>query len=238
MSSSIVKSGNKSAAAKTRRRDNILIALVMRAPVLAKSECVGFDTRVQELDLESVVHYRSALTDKLVQPLLGHSALAAGIDVRAMARAGRFAIDLDEEADHLSVRRRTENEMQVAGMEFENDAAVFLIEHGMFGLDRPISTQAPFIQSWRAFCIGVRLIPRRAAWRDEVFRSFIADIRLGRPFAASIRRGLGARRLHQDNPRGDLLFTRLLQKRLYNPLGLLRNLLRRNDGDGCGLRHR
>ena len=62
-----------------------------------------------------MVRYRSALTDKLVEPLLRHSALAAGIDIRAVACAGRLAINLDEEADLFAVRRRSENKMRSRG---------------------------------------------------------------------------------------------------------------------------
>jgi hypothetical protein len=56
---------------------------------LAESERKSLDARTQKLDLELVIDDRLLLPDQLVQPLLGHDALAFRINVNATAGSQR-----------------------------------------------------------------------------------------------------------------------------------------------------
>ena len=85
----------------------------------------------------------AALPDELIKSLPGHDALAVGIDIRAVAGAGWRAVDRDAESDRLTVRPRSENQMQIARVEPVNDTAVFLVEDGMLSADRPFVPRAP-----------------------------------------------------------------------------------------------
>jgi hypothetical protein len=100
---------------------------------------------VEELDRERVISNRAALSDQLVEMLSCHDALPIGIDIDAVTISCRGTVNGDAEPYLLSVHGWTENEMQVAGMEPIDDAAAFLVEHGIFLADRPISCQRPFI---------------------------------------------------------------------------------------------
>ena len=84
---------------------------------------------------------RASLPDELIKPLPGHDALPVGIDIRAVAGAGWRAIDRDAESDRLTIRPRSENQMQIARVEPVNDTAVFLVEDGMLSADRPFSRE-------------------------------------------------------------------------------------------------
>jgi hypothetical protein len=79
------------------------------------------------------------LPNKLVEPLSDHNTLAVGIDIGAMAVAGRRAIYRDAEANGTAFPRGAENEVEIARVEPVDDAALFLIEDGAFFVDRPIA---------------------------------------------------------------------------------------------------
>ena len=68
----------------------------------------------------------AALTNELVEPLVGHRAFAVGVDVRPVAVAGRRAVDGHAKAHRLAVDVRPKHQMQVAGMEAIDDRAVRL----------------------------------------------------------------------------------------------------------------
>jgi hypothetical protein len=96
-------------------------------------------TWIKELDLESVVCDCAALPDQLVKPLLSNGALTIGIGIRTMAGTWRHAVDRNAEAHRLAVRTWSQDEMQVASVEFIDDAAVFPVEGSMLAPDRPIA---------------------------------------------------------------------------------------------------
>ena len=119
------------------------------APVSAEGERVGLDAGIEKLDLERVVGDRAALPDQLVEPLSGHDALAVGIDIGAVAVAGRRAVDGDAEPHRLAVRPGPEHQMQVARVEAVDDAAALLVEDGVLRADRPVARQPPFVEPRR-----------------------------------------------------------------------------------------
>jgi hypothetical protein len=47
----------------------------------AKGECVGFDARIQKLDLKRAIRHRATLPNRLVEPPAGHHSRAAGIHI-------------------------------------------------------------------------------------------------------------------------------------------------------------
>ena len=93
----------------------------------AKGEGVGFGAGIEKVDLERAIGDRPVLPDKLIELLSVHDTLAVGIDVGAMAVARWLAIDRDTEPDGLAVCR-AEHEVEIAGVEPVDNAAVFAVE--------------------------------------------------------------------------------------------------------------
>jgi len=60
---------------------------------LSECERERFNSGIEKLDLELALVDRSRLPDQLIQALLGHAAMAVVVDVSAMGRAHRLAID-------------------------------------------------------------------------------------------------------------------------------------------------
>ena len=102
-----------------------------------ESEGVGLDARIEEADLERMIGDGTILPNKLVEPLPHHDTLAVGIDIGAMAVAGRHAVNRDTKPDGLAVSG-AENEMEIAGMEPADDAALLAIEVRPLFAYRPI----------------------------------------------------------------------------------------------------
>jgi hypothetical protein len=74
---------------------------------LTECERKSLHARTQKLDLELAIDDRLLLPDQLVQPLLGHDALAVGVDVSSMSPARRLPIDQRAELHGRRGRRRT-----------------------------------------------------------------------------------------------------------------------------------
>src|ERR1700677_2759117 len=83
-------------------------ALCYRTKVLTKGKRVSLHIGIKKLDREGAVHDRPALTDELVEPVVGHHALAVGVRIGAVAFAGRGAVDRYPEAHRLAVGARPE----------------------------------------------------------------------------------------------------------------------------------
>ena len=88
--------------------------------------------------------------------------------------------------------RRSKHQMQIAGVEAVDDAAVLLVEDGMLAADRPVARQPPFIEPRHARRIDVRDVVNGAAGRDEILRTVIADIGLRRLDVVHVSGGLRA----------------------------------------------
>ena len=133
----------------------------------AEGEGVSLDAGIEEADLEGVVGDRAALADELVEPLSRHQALAFGVDISAVAVAGRSAVDGDAEAHGLAVCRGSEDQMQVAGVEPVDDAPALRVENGMLAADRPVARQRPFVDPRRRRFIDVAGVLHGAAPGDS-----------------------------------------------------------------------
>src|ERR1700677_1378909 len=103
-------------------------ALCYRTKVLTKGKRVSLDIGIKKLDREGAVHDRPALADELVEPVVGHHALAVGIDVGAVAFAGDSAVDRHPEAHRLALGARPQHQVKIAGMKAKGDRAVGLVE--------------------------------------------------------------------------------------------------------------
>src|SRR5208283_3325414 len=167
------------------------------APISAEGKCVGLHAGIEEPDLERVIG-DNALPDELIKPLPGHDAPAVGIDIRAAAGAGWRAVDSDAESDRLTVRPRSENQMQIARVEPGNDTAVFLVEDGMLSADRPFAHEPPFIEPGHSRHINVRVVVNGAAWRDKILRTVITDVGLRRLDVLHVSGGLRTWSVHSD----------------------------------------
>ena len=83
------------------------------------------------------------LAHELIEALLGHRAIACGIDIGAMVGARRLAVDENAKADRLAAVARPQHEMQIARMEAIGDPAVARIERRALAADRPICRSGP-----------------------------------------------------------------------------------------------
>src|SRR5471030_565493 len=63
------------------------------APILAKGKRIGLHAGIEELDLERLVGDLVALSNQLIESLLGHHALAGGIDIRSVTVPRRHAVE-------------------------------------------------------------------------------------------------------------------------------------------------
>ena len=79
----------------------------------AERERERFQAGFEKLDLEVTFAYRSRLANKLIQALLGHPAKTVVVDVSAMGRAHRLAIDEHAETHRTSARRWSQDEMEI-----------------------------------------------------------------------------------------------------------------------------
>ena len=75
-----------------------------------------------------MIHHRTGIANQLIQPLRGNDAVAIGIGIDAVRCTGGFAVDGDDEANRITFGRRPQHQMQVAGVETIDDAAVLFIE--------------------------------------------------------------------------------------------------------------
>src|SRR5262249_47436079 len=151
----------------------------------------GLDARIEELDLDLGIPDRTRLADQLVQARLGDRPLPVLGDIPTVGGARRLAVEAEAETNRRSARARPQDEMDVAGMEAEDDAPARRVELGALVPDRPIAGERPSI-ALQALGrrVDVPLVSHRAARRGEAVRARGADIRLGRFKVGPICRGL------------------------------------------------
>ncbi len=95
--------------------------------ISAEGEGVCLNAGIEELDFECAVGDGAALPDELIEPLSGDDTLAVGIHIRAVVVGRPHTIDGDAKSHGLAIGRRAENQMEVAGMKFVDDAATAFI---------------------------------------------------------------------------------------------------------------
>src|SRR6185312_15812138 len=157
-----------------------------------KSE--GLGPRIEEFDLKCTVGDRIGLADQLVEALVGNVAIASGIGVHTMGRAGWLAIQSDAEAYRLAVGPWPQHQMQITGMKAEDDSPPRLVQAGFLFSDGPAPAQAPFVQGQklRRRVSGGFVVGDRAG--DEIVAAAISDISLRRLNGGHVGRRLRPRR--------------------------------------------
>jgi len=105
----------------------------------AEGEHKGLHARLEKLDLELPISNGPWLADQLIQPLFGNRAVALLVNVAAESRARRLSIEEHAKAHGRSSRRRSHDEMQIAGVKAVRDAPVGLIENGGLSPHRPLT---------------------------------------------------------------------------------------------------
>src|SRR3712207_3202158 len=91
---------------------------------LAEREAVDLRARVAELDLEPAGGDGSCLADQLVRALLADDPAAIGVHVDPVGAVRRPAIEEDPERDRSSSGCRSHDEVEVARVKLEGDAAI------------------------------------------------------------------------------------------------------------------
>ena len=72
------------------------------------------------------------MSDQLVQPLFGHSAVALLVNVNSVSRAGRLSINQHAKFHGRSWRWRAHDKMKIAGMKAVGDAPIGLVQDDSF----------------------------------------------------------------------------------------------------------
>src|SRR5882672_7817935 len=144
-----------------------------------EGERVGLHPRLQEFDLELSIHRRLGLPDELIEPMLDEHASALRIDVDAMGRPGRPSVEEDAKRHGLASRGRPHDEMKITGVKTIEDAPVRPLQRGGLPFDRPVAGKRPRVESQPVGGSIEALAARpHAAWRREVIRAVVADVRL------------------------------------------------------------
>src|ERR1700679_3810198 len=107
----------------------------------------------------------AALTNELVKALTGHHALSVGVNVGTVVGPRRGTVDRHAEVDWSAFLRGTEHQVQGAGVEPVDDAAVLVVEPRALAADRPLAGKTPVIQPQIACRVSVRLAPDGTARR-------------------------------------------------------------------------
>ena len=141
------------------------------ATALSEGEGKDFDTRVEKLDLEDSVHDGCCLANQLVHPGLCDRTIASIVDVDAMSRTRRLAIDVYSKT-HRACSRWSHDEMKVAGVKPVDDASIRRVQHGGFSDHRPITHERPVIESQTSrSCVDLASVGDDTAGRGEMLTS-------------------------------------------------------------------
>jgi hypothetical protein len=136
------------------------------------------------------------LPDQLVHPLLDERPGPVGVDVGSVCATQRLPIDGDPEADGMLAIVRTHDEVHVAGVEAERDAAVRLVEGGSVPPHGPVAGKRPVVASQH---LGALVLPRdvrrHAARGGEVLRLTVSEVGLRGLQAVPVRLNLGTARV-------------------------------------------
>src|SRR5205823_1716660 len=112
----------------------------------AEGECKSLHTRIEKLDLELSIGDRPLLADQLIQPLVGHRAVALFVDIGSMRSTGWLSIDEHTKTHGSPPRCGSHNEMKIAGVKAIGDPPVGLVQGGKRLLNRPVTRQSPIIE--------------------------------------------------------------------------------------------
>jgi hypothetical protein len=96
--------------------------LAATVSVSAEREIKRLDTRIQKLDLELPIHDRLLLSDELIHALPGGRSVALLVNIKAVRPARRPSVDGHTKSHWDSSRRRTHDEMHIAGVKSVRDS--------------------------------------------------------------------------------------------------------------------
>jgi hypothetical protein len=88
----------------------------------AEREVKSFYTKAEKLDLKQVIRDGFRLPDELIQPLLGHFAIALIVNVATMRCARQLSINEDAKWNGGSSHCRSHDEMKIAGVKTVRDS--------------------------------------------------------------------------------------------------------------------
>jgi hypothetical protein len=97
-----------------------------RLPILelTKREVIGFDPRIEKLNLELTIDNGLRLTDQLVEPMFHNFAFALAVNVDPVRNARRLSINRHAETHGSAWRFRTHDEVKIAGVKSVRDLPV------------------------------------------------------------------------------------------------------------------
>jgi hypothetical protein len=106
---------------------------------LPEREYIGFDPACEKGDLKGASIDRSELPDQLVKPRLDKRSVPLVVDVEPMGGSRRNAVEEHAERHGRIGGPRSQDEVDVAGVEAERDPSAGLVENTRPSLDRPLS---------------------------------------------------------------------------------------------------
>src|SRR5262245_56767852 len=144
--------------------------------VSAERKSVGLGAGLEKLDLELSLTDRAGLPDELVEPLLGHGAVALLVDVEAAAGAGGFSVDQHAKPDRGALCGRPHDQVQITRAKPVGDPPARLMRDDRLPLHRPIAGERPAIEV-ETLRRGVRSprIARCNAAGGEIRRALVAE---------------------------------------------------------------
>src|SRR6202790_770727 len=155
------------------RRDNIVKSLTKR-------EVENLSAGIQELDLKCVVLDWEALPpNDLIHAGLANFAVAVRPRVNSAVVAGSATVERKLEPNRLAVLRRSQNDVQVAGVEAEHNLAGHSLQHRRFRADVPRANESPLVQRGRRRrSVGPARVARHFFGRREILGLPVADVSL------------------------------------------------------------
>src|SRR5207248_9205087 len=117
----------------------------------------GLQACIEKRDLELAISNVPRLSDQLIQPLVGHRAVALVVNVTSVGIARRLSIEEHAKAHGRSSRCRSHDQMQIAGVKAVRDAPWGLPQRNGPSPSRPLSQPCPLVE--REAC-GERIYSR------------------------------------------------------------------------------
>src|SRR2546421_4397406 len=203
------------------RYERLLILLSRRQGVSTERERKHLHARIEKLDLDKSISDGLQLSDQLIQALFGNRAVALVVGVNAVSSARRLSVDEHPKTYGSSTRRRSHDEVEVAGVKAEDDPPVSLVQpRGLFP-DRPITGKRPFIEPQSGGDgVDAGRVRRRPTGRREVLGAVIAEIILPRLQVVPIGGSLDTTSIDRNQLVTDATDSGLGQQLLNHPLRL------------------
>src|ERR1700730_2108063 len=109
------------------------VAIISLCRGSAEGEHKRLHAGIEKLDLELSISDGLRLSDQLIQPLSGNRAVALVVNINSVSSNRRLSIDEHAKAHGSSSRRRSHDEMKIAGVKAIRDPPGGLVQHsGLF----------------------------------------------------------------------------------------------------------